>query len=129
MKNFSQILQEITGGVDPMCSVSEIAGVTKAHEQTVYSWRADGTEPRYSQLVALSHYLIDQYDYYTLAMQMMLPCVGRANGKVQDDLMSLYESGTDLHRAFRDGNKKKAETALYRIRAEIKDLEEEVKQL
>ncbi|MDZ7658028.1 hypothetical protein [Fodinibius sp.] len=127
MKSISQILNEITGGVEPMCTVKEIAGACKVHEQTVYSWtNPDGTEPRYSQLVNLSHYLIQEYNYHNLAMQMMLPCSGRANGRVLDDLMKLYEFGTDLSRAFADGNKNKCEVALGRMDAEMEDLKKEV---
>ena len=130
MKSISQILHEITGGVDPICTVGEIAGVCRVHEQTVYSWqRPEGTEPRYSDIVTLSHYLISEYEYYTLAMQMMLPCNGRANGRVQDDLMNVYEFGTDLHRGFKNGDKQECETALSRIKAEVKDLEKELQQL
>lgn len=128
MKNFSQILQEITGGIDPMCTVSEIAGVVKAHEQTVYSWKNDGTEPRYSQIVILSHYLVEQHNYKNLAMQLWPPCKGIANGKVKDDLLHIYEYGTDLGRAFRGNNEQEARKAFYRMKAEMEDLEKEIEQ-
>lgn len=130
MKSISQILHEITGGIEPICTVKEIAGAAKVHEQTVYSWmNPDGTEPRYSQLVNLSHYLIQEYNYHNLAMQMMLPCAGHANGKVKDDLMNLYGFGTDLDRAYAKGDKQKCEIAFGRMESEMEDLKKEVQEL
>lgn len=129
MKSISQILHEITGGIEPICTVKEIAGAAKVHEQTVYSWmNPDGTEPRYSQLVNLSHYLIQEYNYHGLAMQMMLPCAGKANGRVKDDLMKLYEFATDLSRSFADGDKQGCEVAWGRMDNEMQDLKKEIQE-
>lgn len=130
MKSISQILNEILGGIDPMCTVRELAGVCDVTERTVSNWRnVDGTEPPYSKVKALSHYLISEYEYYGLAFQFMLPCNGRANGSVQDDTLSIYEALTDLNRAYRKKEKQTFETSLDRIKAEVKDLEAEGKQL
>lgn len=125
MKSFSQILHEVTGGTNPLCTVAEVAGVMRVHEQTVYGYKNDHTEPSYSKIISLSHYLIEEYGYYKLAMQFMPPCKGKANGRVDDDLLSIYEYGTDVHRAFREKDSTAYVNALAKMKTEINDLEAE----
>lgn len=54
---------------------------------------------------------------------------GKANGKVCDDLMNLYEARTDLNRAFKEKNKTESINAIARIEAELKDLKAEINEL
>lgn len=129
MKSISQILIEILGGTDPICTTKEIAGVCETTERTVNNWKAGNTHPQFKQAKDLSHYLIEEYNYCDLAMQMMPPCIGHADGRVRDDLMNLFNHGSDLDRAFGKGDKIKAEKALNRMRAEMQDLEKEIGEL
>lgn len=101
MLDFSEILVEITGGQKPLCSLKEVAFVMGVDYQTAWGYRQGNTEPRWKDAVRLSHHLIKEYGYYRLGMQPTIVCIGgQTNGRVCDDLLELYEAGTDLHRAF-----------------------------
>jgi len=124
---FSEILNELTGGQAPLCTLKELGFVMGVDYQTVWGYRAGNTEPRWKDVVRLSHYLIKEHGYYKLGMQPTLTCcVGKSDGRVSDDLMNLYEAGTDLHRAFKEKNKTESINALARMEAELKDLKAEV---
>jgi len=129
LKPFSDIAREITQGESPIFTVKQAAAIMRVHEQTFYSYMNDHTEPSYSRLVDLSREAARKGGYFTIAMQMFPPCYGVANGKVEDDLLKMYEYGTDLHRAFKEGEKAAAQKAIERMRAEIRDLEAEVNRL
>lgn len=102
-QSFSETLIEITGGENPLCPLKEVAFVMGVDYQTAWGYRQGNTEPKWKDVVRLSHYLIREYGYYKLGMQpTMLTMAGKKNGKVSDDLMRLYEWGTDLHRSFPD---------------------------
>lgn len=122
---FSEILKEVTEELQ-LCTVKEVAYVMGVGDKTVYGYRAGITQPAWDTAVRLANHLRKEYGYYRLAMQTMLCTLGgRANGKVTDDLMGIYEAGTDLRRAFQDGDKTAYENALSKIKEEIKDLEAE----
>jgi|SRR5690625_3770284 len=126
---FSELLTEITGGEDPMCTLKEIAFQMGVDYQTAWGYRAGNSEPRWKDAVRLSHYLIKEYGYYKMGMQPTLTCAtGKANGKVCDDLMKMYEAATDLHRAF-PNDKTAYFNALGKMEAEIEDLKAEGRQL
>lgn len=101
LTDISEILLEITGGTEPVCSLKEIAFVMGVDYQTVWGYRAGNSEPRWRDVVRLSHHLIKEYGYYKLGLQPTMICAGgKSNGKVDDDLFELFEAGTDLHRAY-----------------------------
>lgn len=98
---FSEVLVELTGGKDPIMTLKEIAFVMGVDYQTAWGYRAGNSEPRWRDVVRLSHHLIKEHGYYKLGLQPTMICQGgRSNGKVNDDLLELYEAGTDLHRSY-----------------------------
>ena len=106
MASISEILIEITGGINPICSIKEVATVLNKSEQSTYGYRAGTSEPLWSDVVRLSQYLIKEYGYYRLSMQPVLNTAkGDSNGEVSDELMKIFEAATDLNRAFRANNK------------------------
>lgn len=102
MTDFAEILAEITGGTQPLCTIKEVAFQLGVSQQTAYDYRSGNTEPSWSSVVRLSQYLIREYGYYRLAMQPTFACLqtNAADGKVNDQLLNIYEAGADLHRAF-----------------------------
>jgi len=86
--SFSQVLTEVTGGTRPICTVKEIASVARVHEQTVYSWKNDDTEPRYSKLMDIAHFL-NKRGYHRLSLQFFDNPGGEANGCVKDETIEI----------------------------------------
>lgn len=126
MKDISEILIGLTGGNEPTCTIKEIAFVMGVHVQTVYAYRSGQNEPLWRDVVRLSHHLIKEYGYYELAMQPTMICKsGRTNGRVNDELLSLLESSTDLHRAFQSKNGADFWNAFNQMKKELEVLKEE----
>lgn len=120
MEEFSEILVELTGGISPLCNVKEIAFHMAKSEQSVYGYRSGSSEPLFADVVRLNHFLIKEKGYYRLAHLMMIPIEStETDGRVVDNLMNVYESGTDLHRAFKASDKSAFCNALASIRQEI----------
>lgn len=123
----ADILSEITYGKDPITTVAEIAVVCSRDPQTVYGYRRGEHVPDFNFVRALNRWLIEEKGCY-LIINQMFPCVGgRANGKVDEDLLSIWEAGTDIHRAFKSGDQSAYLSALGQLKSEIKDLEAEGK--
>lgn len=97
--SFSQVLMQVTGGNDPIMNVKEVACVMKVHEQTVYAYQNDRSEPGYSKLVDLAKEL-DKRGYFGLAMQFMPnQGKGKANGLLDDDVAKMIQLMGKLYEA------------------------------
>jgi len=126
MMEFSDVMNEITGGVTPICTMKEVAFQLGVSLQTAYQYRAGETEPSWSAVVRLSRYLITEYGYYRLAMQPTVATLaGKADGRVNDQLLNIYESGTDLHRAFTAKNRVDYVMAISAMEKELVILKQE----
>tara|TARA_R100000908_G_scaffold21969_1_gene8823 strand:+ start:49952 stop:50341 length:390 start_codon:yes stop_codon:yes gene_type:complete len=127
---FSEILNQITGGINPLCTIREVSDVMGRNTQTVYGYRNEQSQPDFEDVKRLSRYLIKEYGYYRLAYQMFLVCKGgKTNGMINDQLLEMMEHGTDCHRAFEAKDKTKAMNAYGKIEEQMKILKQEIEQL
>jgi|SRR5699024_1052116 len=60
MDSFQDIIQFLTCGVNPITNINEIAVVMCVSPSTVYGYRNEGTEPKFSQVLALNKFLVEQ---------------------------------------------------------------------
>jgi len=60
MDSFQDIIQYLVSGVNPITNINEIATVMCASPSTVYGYRNQGTEPKFSQVVALNKFWVEQ---------------------------------------------------------------------
>lgn len=101
---FSEILIEITGGQNPLCTIKEVAHEMRKEPPTIYGYR-NGNQPNWEDGVALANYLREEYGYYTLAMQTLLSCVGGAcNGSVDDEILDIMEATVMIRKGFNEGD-------------------------
>lgn len=126
---FADVLVEITGGQKPMTTLKEVAFVLGVDYQTAWGYRQGNSEPRWRDVVRLSHHLIKEYGYYKLGMQPTMICIsGASNGRVDDDLLAIHQACTDLHRAY-PKDTPAVWNAIGEIEKQVKDLRAEAKEL
>lgn len=125
-KDFSELLIEITGGTKPFATVAEIADVMGVNVQTAYGYRTGNSEPSFRSVRALNAHMIRSYGYYGIQRQMFISCFsGKANGRVDDELLNIYDACTDVHRSYSEGDKRTFEDSVSRIEQECKILHKE----
>lgn len=124
IQDFSELLIEITGGQEPLMTLKEIAFIMDVDYQTAWGYRQGNSEPKWKAVCRLSHHMIKEHGYYKLAMQPMISVGGKSNGKVNDDLMLLFEAATDLNRAFPDDSTA-FWNAYHRMQHQMEDLKSE----
>lgn len=61
--------------------------MARVHEQTVYSWKNDDTEPRYSQIMDLAKFLTKR-GYYRLSFQFF-DNTGKADGCTEQETIEI----------------------------------------
>jgi hypothetical protein len=121
---FSQIMIEITGGAEPLCSIKEIGRVMHKEPATVYGYR-NGNQPPWDAVVSLSEHLIREHNYYNLAIQMFL-LAPYANANPEQIIFELFEAGIELKKAAKDKNETAYKNALGQITASIETLKKAV---
>jgi hypothetical protein len=133
---FQDVLIFLTGGAEPIATVSEISVVMNKNRETIYGYRSGNYEPPISAVRSLHRWLVKEKGCHVIS-KYLNPCLqkGKANGKVQDDLWSIHEESTDLARHYDDAQngdpmaKQRYFDVITSMKKEIKDLEAEGEQL
>ena len=126
--SFSQILIKVTGGPDPIMTVKQVASVMRVHEQTVYSYKNDVSDPSYPKLLDLNEALIKR-GFYDLAIQFMPENEGEANGCLDDESAEMIKLIARLYTAFQKGDAASFMGAVKHMRYVVDNFEEEGRRL
>ncbi|WP_441001269.1 hypothetical protein [Fodinibius sp. SL11] len=127
---FSDVLIEITGGKDPLCTVSDVAEIMRKETSTVYGYRSARQQPNWDDAVALAKWLIKEHDYYRLALQTLFVCSGGSiNGRIDDEILSIMEACVKMRKGFNSDNKAVFENGFGVLTSAVENLKAEGDQI
>ena len=129
MKQFSEILLELTGGMDPIFTIDQIARIVERSPKTVYSWRDGDAEPRWSDVVKLSK-MAGRRGYLQIAAQMFPSGqIGQANGTIEDEYYQIVQILGRATEDFRPGRREQFMNHVEQLRSQLANLKAEAKKL
>lgn len=126
---FSEIIRELTGGMEPMFTIKEIATIMQVSEKTIYSYKYDESEPSYSRIRALSRAAANK-GYMRIAAQMFPDEPGdQANGRIDDEYMRIVNYMGHAIDEYRPNSKAQFLNRLEQIKQQVRILEAEADKL